>query len=378
MNRFILALLLGLFHFTLTVVPGFSQTNAEQDAESDPVLRVWVEQLGSEQFHQRKSATAKLIKAGPKAVPALVEAMASADLETIDRAVHCLSEIAMKQSPDNEEGAWGELLRLSRSAGSRATLSQAAIDEIRDARESQAVIMLARSGVTVGLDLFMVRAVSTPQMVVQIDENWSGELEPLRWLRWIQEIEFARVKGDAIRKEVIERLIEMPKLNTIAIVEGKVDANVIELLQRMQRVNSLEFRYVPLTPEMGDEIVKIPIRVSLNLMGTGIPVAKVEQMRTQLPGLHIDHRQGGFLGVQCYSGFNICRINEVLEGKPAEKAGLLPGDEILGIDDAAVTKFEDLQDAINQKVPGDEVEVLFRRGGVEQTVTLKLGKYGDE
>ncbi|WP_146402281.1 PDZ domain-containing protein [Planctomycetes bacterium CA13] len=373
MNR----LLLAIFLACLTG-PIFLSKLTAQAPPNDSITK-WVEQLGDDQFHRRKSATGKLIDAGPSAVPRLVGALDRGDLETIDRAIHCLTEIALKQPPDEVGGAWDALTKVSESgATSRASLAKTAVEEIREMRQSQAVNVLAQAGITIGIDKFLVRAISTPEMVVQIDEGWSGDLEPLAWLRWIKKIEFARVKGTAIRSEVIERLVEMPDLKTIAIVEGEVDTTCIRPLQRMERVNSLEFRYVHLTAELGDEITKIPIAVSLSLMGTGIPKEKVDQMRTQLPGLHIDFKQGGFLGVLCYNGMDTCRINEVTRGKPAEQAGLLRGDEIVGINDTTVTKFEDLQEAINQKMPGDEVEVKFRRGVELNSVILKLGKYDNE
>lgn len=349
-------------------------TTTTRSPDSKP-LSYWVEQLSNDQFHRRKLATQKLIDAGPDSVTLLVDAMKFGDLETVDRAVHALSAIALKQAPNEEDGALGELRTLSvHAAGSQASLAKAAVEEIHEVRATQAQEALGRAGVIIGVDQFLVRAISTPQMVVQIDENWSGDIESLKWLRWVRAIEFARVKGPAVRSDVLEQLVTMPDLNTIAVVEGQVDAKTLRPLQKMKHVSSMEFRYVPLTAELGDEIAKIPMRISLNLMGTGISKEKVEEMRQQLPGLTIDHRQGGFLGVSCINGFDVCRINEVIPGSAAETSGLQRGDEIVQIDKTEIGKFEDLQNAINQKVPGDEVEVKFRRGDALESVKLKLGK----
>ena len=112
--------------------------------------------------------------------------------------------------------------------------------------------------------------------------------------------------------EVLQRITEVPGLQSLAIVDGQVDDAVLEPLTRMGRINSVEFRYTPLTDRQGDLIAKVPIRVSLNLMGTGISAQKVESMKAELPGLQIDHRQGGFLGVTCIDGFDVCEISGVL------------------------------------------------------------------
>ncbi|TWU26219.1 PDZ domain (Also known as DHR or GLGF) [Novipirellula galeiformis] len=352
-----------------------TESNATPYNREAKPLSYWVEQLNSDQFHRRKLATQQLIDAGSDAVSPLVAALKDGDLETVERAVHALRAIALKQAPNDEGGAWGELQLLrNHGAGSRAALAQAAVEEIHDVRGTQAKEALVRAGVSIGVDEFLVRAISTPQIVVQIDEQWNGDVEPLQWLRWIQSIEYARVKGPAVRADVLRFLVTMPDLKTIAVVEGTVDAETLKPLQEMKHVNSLEFRYVKLTPELGDEIAKIPMRISLNLMGTGISKEKVEALRQQLPGLTIDHRQGGFLGVSCINGFDVCRINEVIAGSAAEKSGLRRGDEIIQIDETEIGKFEDLQNAVNQKMPGDDIQVKFRRGDATETVKLKLGK----
>ncbi len=140
----------------------------------------------------------------------------------------------------------------------------------------------------------------------------------------------------------------------------------------MSRIYSLEFRYVRLTPELCDFIVTLPVRSSLNLMGTGVANEKVEQMRSALPGLAIDHKQGGFLGVNCYDNDQACQISGIVQGGAAEAAGLIQGDVIVGIGDSEVRRFKDLQAAINQHLPGDEVEVKFLRGSQVKSLSLRL------
>ena len=121
-------------------------------------------------------------------------------------------------------------------------------------------------------------------------------------------------------------------------------------------------------------IMELPIRVSLSMTGTGIPEATVVAMREALPGLQIDWKKGGFLGVTCQQPSNDCRIQAVVADSSADKAGLMAMDVVVGIDDVPVHRFEDLQQAIGLHVPGDEVTVKFRRDGVEQEVVVTLGK----
>ena len=158
-------------------------------------------------------------------------------------------------------------------------------------------------------------------------------------------------------------------------IDGEIDDQSLEPLRSMNRIRSLEFRYVPLTDAQGDLIASMPIRFSLNLMGTGISAQKVESMKSALPGLQIDHRQGGFLGVTCMDSFDICQISGVIPDSAAEDAGLIKGDVIIRIGDVEVNRFRDLQDAINQHVPGDEVKIKFQRGNKIDSVKLKLRRF---
>jgi S1-C subfamily serine protease len=130
-----------------------------------------------------------------------------------------------------------------------------------------------------------------------------------------------------------------------------------------------------LSDDQGDLIASIPIRVSLTLMGTGISAEKVELMRDALPGLQIDHRQGGFLGVTCLDSYDVCKISGVLPDSAAEEAGLIEGDVIVRIGDTEIARFRDLQNAINQHLPGDEVEVKFQRGEKIETAKVRLRRF---
>jgi regulator of sigma E protease len=64
---------------------------------------------------------------------------------------------------------------------------------------------------------------------------------------------------------------------------------------------------------------------------------------------------------------NTTRIGAVAVGSPASVIGLRPGDEITAIDGQAVTRFEELQRAI-QAAPGRPLELRVARDGIELTL----------
>lgn len=356
--------------FALTAVgaiPAFAQPRDEKP------VSYWVTQLGHDHYLRREMASKKLVAAGPDAVTELVEVTRGGDLEVVERAAEVITQIALSQQPNKDGGAWEMLSAMaSESGGRRASIATSALNEIRDHRAVEARKALTGAGVFVGVDDFAIGAISRPLTIVQIDDKWHGDADSLQWLKWLSGIENARVRGKAVRRDVLEQVAKIPGLQTLVIIDGKMQDETLKPLTEMDRIESLEFRYVELTDEQAEMIASIPIRVELNLMGTGISKSKVASMAAELPGLQINHRQGGFLGVSCMDGPEECRISSIVPGSAAEAAGLIQDDVIIGLGETEVTRFKDLQDAINQHVAGDEVEVRFLRGEKIQSVKLRL------
>ena len=55
-------------------------------------------------------------------------------------------------------------------------------------------------------------------------------------------------------------------------------------------------------------------------------------------------------------------ISGIQEGLPAEQAGLLPGDVFVSVDGIAINSYEDLILSLEDKIPGDTVDVTVSRG----------------
>jgi hypothetical protein len=65
-------------------------------------------------------------------------------------------------------------------------------------------------------------------------------------------------------------------------------------------------------------------------------------------------------------------LEAVLEGSPAEKAGIKGGDVLIQLGDSKITVLEDFESALRKHMPGDKVKVKVRRGKeiIETEVTL--------
>lgn len=381
-----------------------STSFADEPNAKPPTPAHWVKQLGHDEYLRREYATRELIKAGEAAVPALSEAIRSGDLETTTLSIRVLSDVALAQSPNQEDGAWGALRDLSvNSTGSRQSIARNAVAEIEDQRESDAYEALENAGVYIGHDDFAVGALTSNKMLVRIDDSWNGNTEVTGWLRWVRGIQFLSLRGKAVTAEVINNAVRMPDLHTIGLIDAKATLPMLQGLEKLKRINSLEIRYVTLDEETTDMIAGLPIRESLNLMGTGVTDTRVEKMRADLPGLSILHRHGGFLGVTCNTfGGNRCEITGVLPNSAASKAGLQPmdivtaitvsrdppGDETKGevapgdetkreVVEEKVNEFADLQKIINTQLPGNEIRIKYFRHGEARTTKLNLGRQLD-
>jgi len=74
-------------------------------------------------------------------------------------------------------------------------------------------------------------------------------------------------------------------------------------------------------------------------------------------------------------------VTDVTSGSPAEKAGVAPGDVVVGADDRDIEDNSALSRYIAGKAPGTTVKLRVLRGGSEKTIPVTLGTFpegGDE
>jgi serine protease Do len=71
-------------------------------------------------------------------------------------------------------------------------------------------------------------------------------------------------------------------------------------------------------------------------------------------------------------------ITDVTDDSPAEKAGLKPGDVVIGVDGRDVNDNNDLSRYIASKAPGTTVQLRVVRDGREQTIPVTLGTFPEQ
>ncbi len=71
-----------------------------------------------------------------------------------------------------------------------------------------------------------------------------------------------------------------------------------------------------------------------------------------------------------------CKLERVTANSPADKAGLKAGDVITMFDLTAVKTYDDMLGLLAKKKPGDEVEIVVKRGDRSVALKVKLDKRG--
>jgi Trypsin-like serine proteases, typically periplasmic, contain C-terminal PDZ domain len=68
------------------------------------------------------------------------------------------------------------------------------------------------------------------------------------------------------------------------------------------------------------------------------------------------------------------RVQAVLPGSPAEKAGIRPGDVITAVDGRPLAGLRALSEVLKAHRPGDEIAVTVVRGATPRTLRAVLGE----
>jgi S1-C subfamily serine protease len=108
-------------------------------------------------------------------------------------------------------------------------------------------------------------------------------------------------------------------------------------------------------------------------VGFAIPIDTAKQAISQLE--RGERIRRAYLGVSTTDSANGAgaAIAAVVQGGPADKAGLRSGDRILKVGGEDVDDSDDVASRIAARKPGDVIEVIVRRGGDEKTVSVTLG-----
>lgn len=118
-------------------------------------------------------------------------------------------------------------------------------------------------------------------------------------------------------------------------------------------------------------------------MGFALSINEVKPIVEEL--INKGHVSRPYLGVSINSQYQVdentaekyeipmgIQIAEVMQGGPADKAGLQAGDIIYKVDDMLIQSFDDLSNIIDNSKVGDQIRVLANRNGQKITAVVTL------
>jgi len=284
---------------------------ASGDQPGDEQITAWIEHLGSPQYARREAASKSLVAAGRPAIKPLAAAIETSDLEVASRAIEILREMLADETL--AAAAEAALEQAAEKAGSTAArLAESALDFHQLGQAAAAREALASLGAA-----FHERPiVEQAGLEVELGRDWKGTSDDLR------------------------QLARLPRLEAVLVHGVRLDADAVAVLGRLRGIKRLE------------------------LFGTGLTEAAVDELAGRLPEASFDVRRGGKLGVGALAFGGPCEIQTVEPGSAADQAGVRPGDVVVAVDGMAVNDFDGLTGRVAGRGPGDRIRLtVARRGG---------------
>ncbi len=141
------------------------------------------------------------------------------------------------------------------------------------------------------------------------------------------------------------------------------------LVNARGEVVGINVAYIP--PEQGAVAIgfAIPGATAVDVVGQLLRDGRATHSYLGIQPDQVTREVAAELGLERAGGVVVLAA---IDGGPAAKAGLRPGDVIVAIDDARIETVEDLFSELRQRKPGSRVRLTIIRDGRQQTVTVTL------
>jgi len=359
--------------------PGLPLGAARPEVDPDRIEQL-VLQLDASRFEEREEATRLLYEAGPAAIGPLERMALDGSRELTSRAIHVLGRLANDEEPLDDSPARVALERLGNRPSpfvrSRVATTLEQVDRIW---QSRTIAYLQQRGAIFPTDLVIIETRASLQqgLGVVLDENWRGSIEDLARFRFIRDLYGVQVSGEAFGDEAIEVLVTAGRLRALSVRNAPLSLRAVELLSAYPRLERLELRYCPIENDAVPLLGAMNSIERLKLIGTRMTRDGVAPLIEKFGATIVDFREGGFLGVSCYTLNQQCVVSQVVEGTAAAKAGIRQQDIIVRVGDIAITSQDHLIETLARYGVGDKVKLVWSRGSETFDQELELGIFAD-
>ena len=119
----------------------------------------------------------------------------------------------------------------------------------------------------------------------------------------------------------------------------------------------------------------IPIEVAMNVEHQIVSTGKVQRGKLGVSIQEVNQALADSFGLAKPAG---ALVSSVEKGSPAAKAGLEPGDVILGVDGKTLNSASDLPATVALKKPGESTRLQIWRKGGTHDIDVKIGSFNEE
>jgi len=331
----------------------------ETEKPSAQQFEAWISDMASEDYSQRQLATILFTRHKAQAIPFAILALENASGEKADRLFQFLSSIAADPYSPDGDNAYNAIEKVAAArTTSKAMRAQKILEVIGDEQKELSLDRLERLQVELRDRYFQI--ISTRVYVrnaLVIDATFPGTASDLECLKWLTEIEFVKLEGPKINRDVLRHVAKMRGLKRLQLVQTELRAEDLEALTDAPDLDLLEIIYSSIGDEAVDVLSRVPVLGDLYLFGTNLTQHGQQELKSRIDGVDFVFARGGFLGVQCQA---TSVIIDVVTGA-AEIAGLRRNDRIRRINNIPVVVFEDLRRELAKFAVGEQVVIEFER-----------------
>ena len=344
---------------------------------TDEEIAELVAGLDADEFLARERAMDALIAAGEPAIEPVAEAALGSSPEVSLRGVRILEELAMSEDVALGDLAVQSLDNISTSGNSvAANAALVTLESLAQQREERAIRELERLGAVVSRSQIQVNLQIINQIVnIEIGDNWQGEPDDLRHLRWLVQTRMITLAHPDVTDEHLSYVGRMTGLQVLKINRASISGEGFAQLEHLNNLRQLEVLYAPLGDDSIDLILDLPNVQYVRMIGNDFSREGADRLRDNLRALTIDIRRGAFLGVSCTTLEGQCNISSVEPNSAAQRAGLQAGDRVISIDEEPVPDSPTLTLIVSQYGPGEKAEIVVVRNGEEQNFEVEFGEW---
>ncbi len=339
-------------------VPGFLDTN---QGVTQQQIQSWIEDLQSEIYSARESASRKLSRHLDQAMPSVIEAAESPVGRESEQLLQFLGFLGSNALSPQGKAAHACLQRIAEDRTTRrAVLAQKVLEGIAIQMRELAAERLRVVGVACE-DRYLSVLTRTREVknALVIDARFLGDARDLELLRWMFDVEFVKLEGPLITRDVLASIVQLPKLRSLQLIDTPLTGPDISVLFDAPDLDLLEVLYTPLGDESIPILEQLPIFGDLQLFGTLLSAQGAKDVVERIDSANVFVGRGGFLGITCEPSSLI--IREVIPNGPAQEAGIRTMDKLLRVDDVAISNFEELRRELAKSADGEKVMVEFER-----------------